>query len=181
MKIYTRAGDDGLTGLYGGGRLPKCDIRISAYGSVDELNAHLGVCRAAALPPDVDELLGRLQNDMFSLGAELSSPRGATPSNLCVDEADVTRLEQAIDRFEVNLPPLKTFILPGGTPASAALHVARAVCRRAEREVVALSQTAEVRSTVLQYLNRAGDLLFVLARHANYAAGQSDVPWEKKG
>lgn len=181
MKIYTRTGDDGQTGLYGGGRLPKSDARIEAYGSVDELNAQLGACRAAGLTPEVDELVARLQHEMFALGAELSSPSGKAPAALCLDERDVTRLEDAIDQFEADLPALTTFVLPGGTSASAALHVARAVCRRSERQVVALAQSADVRPTVLHYLNRVGDLLFVLARHANFAVGQSDVLWKKKG
>jgi cob(I)alamin adenosyltransferase len=181
MKIYTRTGDDGQTGLYGGGRLPKSDVRIVAYGSIDELNAQLGVCRAVGLASEVDQLVARLQNEMFSLGAELSSPSGRAPAELCLGDEDVARLEGEIDCFDAQLPPLKTFILPGGTAASAALHVARAVCRRAEREVVALAQTAAVRPTVLRYLNRVSDLLFVLARYANYAANSSDVLWQKKG
>jgi cob(I)alamin adenosyltransferase len=181
MKIYTRTGDAGETGLYGGGRVPKNDIRIAAYGSVDELNAQLGACRAAGLPAEADGIMARLQHEMFALGAELASPGGAVSEPVCLDDADVARLEQTIDQFEQPLAPLKTFVLPGGTPASAALHVARAVCRRAERDVVALAATAPVRPTVLQYLNRAGDLLFVLARYANLAAGVADIPWEKRG
>jgi cob(I)alamin adenosyltransferase len=181
MKIYTRTGDAGTTGLYGGGRVPKNDIRIAAYGTVDELNAQLGVCRATGLPAAADVVVAGLQHDMFALGAELASPGGAASDALCLDESDVARLEQAIDQFEENLAPLKTFVLPGGAPPSAALQVARAVCRRAEREVVALAATAPVRPTVLQYFNRAGDLLFVLARYANYAAGVADIPWEKRG
>jgi cob(I)alamin adenosyltransferase len=180
MKIYTRTGDAGATGLHGGGRVPKNDIRIAAYGSIDELNAQLGVCRAAGLPAAADAVAARLQHEMFALGAELASPGGAVSQSLCLDQGDVARLEQAIDQFEEDLKSLKTFILPGGAPASAALHVARAVCRRAEREVVALAATAPVRPTILQYLNRAGDLLFVLARYANHAAGVADIPWEKR-
>jgi cob(I)alamin adenosyltransferase len=181
MKIYTRTGDAGTTGLYGGGRVPKNDIRIAAYGSVDELNAQLGVCRAAGLPAAADDVVARLQHEMFALGAELASPGGAISHSIYLDEGDVARLEQAIDQFEENLAPLKTFILPGGAPASAALHIARAICRRAEREVVALAATAPVRPTVLQYFNRAGDLLFVLARYANHVTGVNDIPWEKRG
>jgi len=180
MKIYTRTGDAGTTGLYGGGRVPKNDVRIIAQGSVDELNAHLGLCRAMNLPADIDELLGRLQHQLFDLGAELSSPSGAAPKSLLLDAADVTAMEQAIDRYEEGLTPLKTFVLPGGSAASAALHVARAVSRRAECDVVALAAAAEVRPTILQYLNRLSDLLFVLARTANLAAGVADVLWEKK-
>ncbi|HEX6963356.1 MAG TPA: cob(I)yrinic acid a,c-diamide adenosyltransferase [Lacipirellula sp.] len=180
MKIYTRIGDAGLTGLYGGGRVPKNDIRIAAYGTVDELNAALGLCRAAGLPAEVDDLLGRLQHDMFALGAELATAGKSPPGAILLDDSDVARIEAAIDHFDDQLQPLKTFILPGGAPTSAALHVARAVCRRAEREVVNLAQATEVRPTVLIYLNRISDLLFVLARFANRAAGVGDVLWEKK-
>jgi cob(I)alamin adenosyltransferase len=180
MKIYTRTGDAGMTGLYGGGRVLKSNPRMVAHGGVDELNAQLGVCRAAGLPPDVDELLGRLQHEFFALGAELSSPSGAASGSLLLDDADVAALEQAIDRYESHLTPLKTFVLPGGSAASAALHVARAVCRRAERDVIALNASAELRAIVLKYLNRTSDLLFVLARYANHAAGLHDIPWQKK-
>ena len=180
MKIYTRTGDAGQTGLYGGGRVRKNDLRIVAYGAVDELNAQLGVCRSADLPPALHDPLARLQHEMFALGAELASPGDAAPGSILLDDADVAAAEEAIDWFEQHLEPLKTFILPGGTPASAALHVARAVCRRAERDVCALAEAAPVRATVLQYLNRIGDLLFVLARYANHAAGAPDVLWEKK-
>lgn len=180
MKIYTRTGDAGLTGLYGGGRVRKNDQRIAAYGAVDELNALLGVCRSADLPAALDEPLARLQHEMFALGAELASPGDAAPGQLLLDDADIAAAEQAIDWFENHLEPLKTFVLPGGTSASAALHVARAVCRRAERDVCALEETAPIRAAVIQYLNRVSDLLFVMARYANHAAGVPDVLWEKK-
>jgi cob(I)alamin adenosyltransferase len=180
MKIYTRTGDEGTTGLYGGGRVLKNDLRIAACGAVDELNASLGVCRATDLPEDVVALLGRLQHEMFALGAELASPGGAAPGSILLSDADVADAEAAIDRFEAELPPLKTFVLPGGTAASAMLHVARAVCRRAEREVVALAQREAVRPVAIIYLNRVSDLLFVLARYANRFAGVDDVLWEKK-
>lgn len=180
MKIYTRTGDAGLTGLYGGARVAKNNVRIAAYGTVDELNACLGSCRAAGLPGEVDRLLGQLQHDMFALGAELASPGVAAPGSILLDETDVARVEAAIDQYDAVLAPLKTFVLPGGTPASAALHVARAVCRRAERDVVTLSQSAEVRPELLVYLNRVGDLLFVLARYSNHVAGVPDVLWIKK-
>jgi cob(I)alamin adenosyltransferase len=180
MKIYTRTGDEGTTGLYGGGRVLKNDIRIAACGTVDELNACLGVCRATDLPEDVVTLLGRLQHEMFALGAELASPGGAAPGAILLDDADVAEVEAAIDRFEAELPPLKTFVLPGGSTASAMLHVARAVGRRAEREVIALAQKETVRPAAIIYLNRVSDLLFVLARYANRFAGVGDVLWEKK-
>jgi cob(I)alamin adenosyltransferase len=180
MKIYTRTGDGGSTGLYGGGRAAKNDLRIAAVGTVDELNAFLGVCRATGLPIGIDGPLARLQHEMFALGAELSSPGGAAPGSILLNAADIAAAEADVDRFEAELPPLKTFVLPGGTPASAALHAARAVCRRAERETVGLSQTAEIRPEILAYLNRVGDLLFVLARYVNQAAGVADVLWVKK-
>ncbi len=180
MKIYTRTGDAGTTGFYGGGRAAKNDSRIAAVGAVDELNAFLGMCRAVGLPKDVDGVIARLQHDMFALGAELASPSGAAPGSILLDDRDIAAAEADIDRFEAELSPLKTFVLPGGTPASAALHAARAVCRRAEREVVGLLQVAQIRPEVLAYLNRVGDLLFVLARYANYTAGVPDVLWIKK-
>lgn len=179
MKIYTRTGDAGMTGLYGGGRVYKSDPRIAAFGAIDELNAQLGVCRAIDLPGEVNLLLGRLQHELFSLGAELSSPAASKGLDL-LDDGEVAALEQAIDHFEAELAPLKTFILPGGCPASAALHVARAACRRAERDVVALNSVSSVRPAVLRYLNRTSDLLFVLARFANHSAGVADVPWRKR-
>jgi len=181
MKIYTRTGDEGTTGLYGGGRVLKNDLRIAAYGTVDELNACLGVCRSPDLPEEVVALLGCLQHEMFALGAELASPGDAAPGSILLDDADVAHAEAAIDRFEAELPPLKTFVLPGGSSASAMLHVARAVCRRAERDVVALAQKETVRPAAIIYLNRVSDLLFVLARYANRFAGVGDVLWEKKG
>jgi cob(I)alamin adenosyltransferase len=178
MRIYTRTGDAGTTGLYRGGRVSKSDPRIAAYGAIDELNAQLGVCRAGGAPAEIDAALARLQHELFALGAELCSP-ASSPGLDLLDEPQVTFLEQTIDRFEAELTPLKTFILPGGSPASAALHVARVTCRRAEREVVALMASAEVRPAILKYLNRMSDLLFVLARYANHATGVPDVPWEK--
>lgn len=180
MKIYTRTGDDGETGLFGGGRVLKCDPRLTAVGALDELNACLGWCRSTRLPVEIDDLLGQLQHDLFALGAELASPQAKSVDATFIDEADVAEIERRIDRFESQLPALRAFILPGGGPAAAALHVARAVCRRAERDLVRLAQSAPVRPVVLQYVNRIGDLLFVLARSANAAAGLPDVPWEKK-
>ena len=180
MKIYTRTGDEGATGLFGGGRLLKCDPRFAAIGSLDELNAHLGLCRAASLPVDVDELAGRLQHDLFALGAELASPNASSVDAGFLTPEDVEHMEAEIDRFEASLPPLRNFILPGGSATAAAVHVARAVCRRAERDLVALAQTSPVRGPLLQYVNRVGDLLFVLARYCNAAAGVPDVPWEKR-
>jgi cob(I)alamin adenosyltransferase len=184
MKIYTRTGDDGTTGLFGGQRVPKDDPRIAAVGTVDELNAALGLVRmeafrASSKPAEIDALVDRLQHRLFDLGAELATPRSASAANL-VSEANVAELEQAIDRYDAELPPLREFILPGGCPLTSQLHMARAICRRAERLTVTLAAADEVRPEIVHYLNRLSDLLFVLARAANAAAGVPDVPWQKE-
>lgn len=179
MKTYTRTGDDGTTGLFGGERTSKDDVRVEAYGTVDELNAALGVAQAAAPSSDCAALLVRIQSDLFALGAELAcSParRDRLPAKP-LDADDIKRLEDAIDEAEAILPPLKNFVLPGGTPAAAALHAARTVCRRAERRLVTLRRSGEIRNEDVIYLNRLGDLLFVLARRANQDAGVADAPW----
>jgi cob(I)alamin adenosyltransferase len=181
MNIYTRTGDRGDTGLFGGGRVPKDDPRVEAYGDVDELNAALGLARAIELMPRVDEVLVPIQRDLFAIGALLATPdRDKMHEQLAkarVDEDRVAELEAAIDAGEAELEPLRAFILPGGTPKAAALHVARTVCRRAERRVVALTQTVEIPELVVMYLNRLSDLLFVLARVANRRAGAGEVTW----
>jgi len=181
MNIYTRTGDRGQTGLFGGGRVAKSDARVEAYGDVDELNAALGLARAIELMPRVDEVLVPLQRDLFAIGALLATPdRDKMHEQLAkarVDEGRVAELEAAIDAGEAELEPLRAFILPGGTPKAAALHVARTVCRRAERRVVALSATVEIPELVVMYLNRLSDLLFVLARVANRRAGAGEVTW----
>lgn len=177
-RIYTKTGDRGDTGLWGGQRVPKDHVRVEAYGTVDELVAALGQARVLAPPPELAPLLGDLQALLFELGAELATPPAKTPRPAGIDEADITRLERLIDEHEAALPPLKSFILPGGTPLAAALHVARAVCRRAERRVVTLRETEPAtRATTVIFLNRLGDLLFVLARRANHLAGTADLAW----
>ena len=184
MKIYTRRGDAGETDLLGGGRVGKDDPRVEAYGEVDELNAGLGTCAAASPHADLRELVRGIQATLFSLGAYLASPdagrreRAAIPA---VGEGDVEALEKRIDAFESELEPLRRFILPGGTPAAAAFHVARAVCRRAERRAVALHRAEALPPLALRYLNRLSDLLFVLARVENRRAGIPDVEWEGRG
>jgi cob(I)alamin adenosyltransferase len=186
MKIYTKTGDDGSTGLFGGGRVAKDDARIEAYGTVDELNAVIGVARAAGVAADIDAVLAGMQNDLFVAGAELATPVEALAKldqrSSRLGERHAARLEAAIDRFEERLEPLREFILPGGDAAGAALHFARTVCRRAERRVVTLErlQAGAVSDAVVIYLNRLSDLLFVLARAANLAAGVADVPWRKE-
>jgi len=180
MKIYTRGGDQGSTSLLGGLRVEKTDPRIGAFGTIDELNAMLGLARAEGPSAELDAILEKLQNQMFDLGAELATPDGTSPSAALMQEADVDQIETTIDAFESTLEPLTTFILPGGTKVAAALHLARCICRRAERETVDLSQHYAVRQTVLKFLNRTSDLLFVLARAANAQQAHSDVPWNKR-
>ena len=178
MKIYTKTGDRGETALFGGARVSKADPRVEAYGEVDELNAFVGVARAHGLDPDMDELLASVQSTLFDVGAELAAAPGSKTSGMPrVADAQVEVLERAIDRFEEELAPLKSFILPGGTAAAAALHVARTVTRRAERRVVALGGEPAPREVIVRFLNRLSDLLFVLARVANARAGVADVPW----
>jgi cob(I)alamin adenosyltransferase len=182
MKIYTRTGDAGTTGLFGGGRVDKDVARVEAYGSVDELNACLGAVRAALAQSELDAMLAAIQSDLFTLGAELGCAAGKE-SKLklrLLDADDTARLERHIDETETKLEPLKTFVLPAGSPAAASLHVARTVCRRAERRVISARRDAPIRDEVVHYLNRLSDLLFVLARDANRHAGLSDAPWVPK-
>ncbi|MCS7191061.1 MAG: cob(I)yrinic acid a,c-diamide adenosyltransferase [Fimbriimonadales bacterium] len=182
MRIYTRTGDTGETGLIGGQRVPKDDPRVDAYGTVDELNAVLGVARCYLEHlPDLDALLERFQNELFDIGAELASPPERAAQFQSIEERHITAIEEAIDRLEEELEPLHQFILPGGTPASAYLHLARTVCRRAERCVVHLSRISTVNAAIIKYLNRLSDLLFVMARVANHRAGVSDVKWGEPG
>ncbi|MGH7567424.1 MAG: cob(I)yrinic acid a,c-diamide adenosyltransferase [Gemmatimonadales bacterium] len=181
MKIYTKTGDAGDTGLFGGSRVPKDHVRVDAYGVVDELNAALGL--AAALEPQsaFADLFPAIQRDLFTIGAELASPDPAklarAHSSPLIADANVQALEDAIDAHERALGPLKSFILPGGAPKAAALHLARTVCRRAERSVVRLARETAVSPPLLRYLNRLSDLLFVLARTANAQAGRPDIKW----
>jgi len=179
MKIYTRTGDDGTTGLFGGSRVGKDDTRVEAYGTIDELNAVLGMVRSQQIAQELDALLERTQRDLFTMGAEIASGRNAA-SKLgmpLLGASDVERLEREIDEAEQVLPPLRAFILPGGTVACAQLHVARTIARRAERALVRLQREAPVRAEVLTYANRLSDLLFVLARKANHDAGLADTLW----
>ena len=181
LNIYTRTGDRGQTGLFGGGRVAKDDPRVEAYGDVDELNAAIGLAHAIERLPRVDDVLAPVQQDLFALGALLATPdRDRMHEQLekaRVDDARVAELEAAIDAGEAELEPLRAFIMPGGTPKAAALHVARTVCRRAERRVVGLAREVELPEVVVVYLNRLSDLLFVLARVANRRAGEGEVTW----
>ncbi len=181
MKIYTKTGDSGETGLFGGGRVQKDDIRVDAYGDVDELNAVLGMARCIEVMPRIDEVLVPVQRDLFAIGALLATPdREKMALHLQkarIDEARIAELEHAIDDAEQELEPLKAFIIPGGTPKAAALHVARTVCRRAERHVVRLQHEVDLPPLAVMYLNRLSDLLFTLARLANRRAGAGEVTW----
>lgn len=178
MKIYTKTGDDGSTALFGGGRVQKDDERVDAYGQVDELNSVLGVARAAGLGK-LDAYVHELQAQLFTVGAVLATPRDSKAAAHVpqVQEAWITAMEHAIDSYDLELKPLTTFILPGGAPGAAALHLARTVCRRAERRVVALHRAGLVEKNIEIYLNRLSDLLFAMARYANHLAGVPDVPW----
>jgi len=178
VKIYTKTGDDGTTGLFGGGRVKKASTRVEAYGTIDELNATVGLARASKLDPESEAVLARVQVDLFTLGAELACVPGkeASLKMTLVENADAERLEHAIDAAETHVAPLKYFVLPGGSPQAAALHLARTVCRRAERACLALDD-APARAEIIVYLNRLSDLLFVLARQANVEAKVEDVPW----
>ncbi|HHH47884.1 MAG TPA: cob(I)yrinic acid a,c-diamide adenosyltransferase [Gammaproteobacteria bacterium] len=171
-KIYTRTGDDGTTSLGDGSRVAKDSLRIEAIGTVDELNSQLGVLRALALAEDTDTLLAEVQHRLLDLGGELS-----IPGRTAITPAHIESLEQALDRLNDGLTPLKEFILPGGSPAAAQAHVARSVCRRAERRLLALHHSETLSPSAIGYLNRLSDLLFVLARHLNRAQGCNDVLW----
>lgn len=177
MKIYTKQGDTGDTGLYGGGRVAKDDLRIEAYGTLDELSATLGVARAAGVGAELDELLQSVQSHLFVIGAQLAAPNDEVGPAGELPETAAEALEQAIDRWETELAPLQNFILPGGSPGAAALHLSRVVCRRAERRVVTLGRQAHIASATIPYLNRLGDALFVAARLANARSSVPDVPW----
>lgn len=187
MKIYTKTGDEGETGLFGGGRVSKASPRVWAYGEVDELNSVLGLARTTPIDEHVDATLARVQSELFDLGAELArtpglAEKGRADKGLIpeIDEEAVVRLENAIDAAEAELAPLQNFVLPGGCLAAAHFHLARTVCRRAERRVVALESEDAPRAVVVRYLNRLSDLLFVLARLANHRAGVADVPWSRR-
>jgi cob(I)alamin adenosyltransferase len=177
VKLYTRTGDAGETSLFGGTRARKDDPRVDAYGEVDELNAWLGLARAS-IDPELATELQQLQRDLFALGAQLADPAdkiAARVTKAALVDDDVARLERLIDKMEDELPPLRRFILAGGAPAGAALHVARTVCRRAERRIVALDPPVD--PVLLRYVNRLSDLLFVLARVANHRAGVPEIEW----
>ncbi len=177
MKIYTRSGDDGETSLYGGQRVWKDALRVQTYGTVDECNAALGVALTQIPDPELQEVIQRIQGELFEVGADLATPlaRGETVPR--VQSGETQRLEQEIDLFEAELTPLRQFILPGGGSGGAVLHLARTVCRRAERHLVTLEQSEDINPEVGRYLNRLSDHLFVLARLVNHRAQRSETPW----
>lgn len=177
VRIYTRTGDQGQTALLGGDRVAKDDLRVEAYGTVDELNAVLGLARAACGDPSLDAALARIQHELFELGADLADPRGTT-RRPGLGDAHVEALEAEIDRFTAEVPPLRRFVLPGGGELGARLHLARTVARRAERRVVALARAAGVAPAAVRYLNRLSDWFFAAARAANHRAGAPEVTWE---
>jgi len=179
MKIYTKTGDAGETSLLGGERVRKDHFRIEAYGTIDELNSHVGVVRAAWPGGEIDDELASIQSDLFEVGALLAL---AAPNEKFrgVREERIEALEHAIDRMESELAPLKNFVLPGGSPEASAIHVARTVCRRGERMVVALAEPGDDTSRATRYLNRLSDFFFVAARYANHVRGVGDVPWHAK-
>jgi cob(I)alamin adenosyltransferase len=178
VKLYTRTGDTGETSLFDGTRVKKDDARVDAYGDVDELSACIGLARAIGANGPLDPVLAQIQRDVFALGAQLADPGDRLAPRVTkafLTDADVTRVEGLIDQLEAELPPLRRFILAGGTPAAAAIHVARTVCRRAERRMVALDPAVD--AVLLRYVNRLSDLLFVLARVVNHRAGAAETEW----
>ena len=177
MKIYTKTGDGGETGLLGGARIAKNSLRIAAIGEIDELNASLGLAQSLGAPRNAE--LHRLQCWLFDLGSELAAPQGSKFDNAAIGAEAVAWLEGEIDRAMGELPPLKAFILPGGTPAAAALHVARAVCRRAERAILDLHEVEPLRENLRVFVNRLSDYLFAVARSANAVSNVSDVEWHR--
>ena len=181
MKIYTRSGDEGDTGLFGGGRVPKDHARVAAYGDVDELNSAIGLARSTPPADPTDRLLESVQRDLFAIGGHLATPDAERVTRALekasLSEQRVAELERAIDAADAELPPLTAFVLPAGSPRAAALHLARTVCRRAERSVVGLARESDVHPLFLVYLNRLSDLLFTLARLANHRAGIRDQTW----
>lgn len=182
MKLYTKTGDDGTTSLFGGQRVDKDSLRVTAYGTVDELNAQLGLCSVACTDEQLRKMLTEIQSRLFDLGADLASPRDGASSEVessvpRITDAQGVELEPWIDQLWSEPPAMKEFILPGGTELAARLHVARTVCRRAERAAITLSRREPIGHGVVIYLNRLSDLLFAMARVANHRAGVADVPW----
>ena len=180
MKIYTKTGDTGMTGLFGGQRISKDDIRIEAYGTIDELNSFIGLLNTSFQIQEYNQLLFQVQNRLFDIGSHLASDPSREPLPAGVDEKDITSLEVAMDSMNEDLPPLRHFILPGGDKAVASAHICRTVCRRAERRVVSLHQIAPVDPAVIRYVNRLSDFFFVLARYIGFISGTEELKWVQK-
>lgn len=178
MKIYTRTGDDGTTGLFSGARVAKTSSRIAAHGSLDELNSALGVARASRPHPEVDERLAAVQRRLFAAGADLATPMEAKAAMPRIEAADTAWLEAEVDHMAAALSPLREFILPGGAPAAAWIHLARAICRRAERDVLLAAEASAINCELPVYVNRLSDFLFTLARFENHLAGNVEEPWK---
>ncbi|MEN8117507.1 MAG: cob(I)yrinic acid a,c-diamide adenosyltransferase [Bacteroidota bacterium] len=182
FKIYTKTGDDGTTGLVGGNRVKKYDLRLETYGTVDELNAAVGIIRSYKLPDEIQQLLIQVQNKLFNIGSRLASDEkgDALTANLEIQQEDIEILEKAIDNFEKAIPELKNFVLPGGEPSVAQCHMARTICRRAERRLVEFSEQSPVQPEILKYVNRLSDFLFVLARKLSNINGIEETAWSQK-
>lgn len=183
MKIYTKTGDEGTTGLFGGKRVSKDDLRIEAYGTIDELNGLLGLAVAKIVNKRIKKDIVLIQNELFNLGADLATPLDNNKIKISIpriSEIDIERIENLIDSYQKELPELRVFILPGGLESSSVLHLSRTVCRRAERRIVELSKSESIGDSVLKYINRLSDLLFVLARFENYSNNHPEVEWKKK-
>lgn len=180
MKIYTRTGDDGTTSLFAGGRVGKDDARVEAYGTIDELNSVLGIVRAVSKNDYISEIVKEIQNLLFTLGADLATPLDAENVRIKrISKEDVNRLEWLIDQIDTKLKPLRSFVLPGGTLVASFLHLARTVCRRAERRLVYLSKKEKINAQIIPFVNRLSDLLFVLSRYANKIENVDDIEWTK--
>ncbi|MEW6507006.1 MAG: cob(I)yrinic acid a,c-diamide adenosyltransferase [Bacteroidota bacterium] len=182
MKIYTKTGDKGETSLFGGQRVQKNSLRISAYGTIDELNSFLGIAVTEIVDKELVEVIHSIQNDLFTLGSDLASPIEKENNSFTIPRVNkgfIERLEKLIDNFDSRIPPIKNFILPGGTKGAGFLHLARTVCRRAEREVISLAQIESISEEIKIYLNRLSDLLFVLARFENFISNHPDIEWRK--
>ena len=179
MKIYTKTGDKGETSLFGGQRVWKDDLRIESYGTVDELNSLIGLALTETVYEEIQEVLKRIQNKLFTVGADLATPEDKKIHIKRVDQSFIDESEKDIDYFSSKVPELREFVLPGGTKAAALLHVCRTVCRRAERNIIALNKSVAINDNILVYLNRLSDLFFVLAKFDNYVNGTPDIKWNK--
>ena len=182
MKIYTKTGDDGKTSLFGGKRVDKDNLRIEAYGTIDELNSVIGIVLTDNVSEKTSKILNLIQNSLFVIGSELASPSDVESKAITpVTEEDIRILENYIDEIDTDLSPLKNFILPGGTKSASLLHFARTVCRRAERRIVEIDKVEKINQKIIVYINRLSDLLFVIARYENHVASSPEIEWKSRG